>query len=98
MDTFISNSAYNVINLYDICALGPKYIQKRRNFFFRAYARTNLIVWPYLWQSPRYATGVESTVCRVNCVELTVCRVDRVSSLLCVEMTGIRTESSSMFI
>ena len=62
MDTFISNSAYNVINLYDICALGPKYPQKRRKIFFRAYATTNLIVWPYLWRGPRYATESRAVI------------------------------------
>ena len=47
MDTLFSNSAYNVINnICALCALGPKYPQKRQKKFFRAYARTNLIVWP----------------------------------------------------
>ena len=55
MDTFISNSAYNVINVYDM-RIESQISTNKAKKFFRAYARFNSIVWPYLWRGPRYAT------------------------------------------
>ena len=37
--------------------IGSQISTKKAKKIFRAYARTNLIVWPYLWRGPRYATG-----------------------------------------
>ena len=70
MDTLFGNSAYNVINLNDM-RIGSQISTKKAKKNFRAYARTNLIVWPYLWRGPRYATA-----CCIRFFESTAYRFD----------------------